>query len=184
MLFADVGQTLEAERVVVVDESGTHQDMRPIYARAPRGERAVDFARRNYGKNVSFIAGLRLEGRQAPFVIEGPVTTAVFEAYVEHVLVPVLRPKAIVLVDNLSCHKADWIRLLIEAAGATLLFLPAYSPDFSPIEHAFSKLKAFLRRVKAQTLQALIEAIAQAIDTISPADALGYFTDCGFLNIP
>ncbi len=99
-------------------------------------------------------------------------------------MLPTLRPNDVVVMDNLSCHKTDKVRHLIEVVGAQLLFLPAYSPDFSPIEHIFSKLKAFLRRVKAQTLPALIDAIAQALDTISPTDALGYFTDCGFINIP
>jgi transposase len=183
LLFEDVARTVDAERIVVVDESSTHQDMMPAYARAPRGERAMDSARRNYGSNVSLIAGLRLDGLQAPFVIEGSVNTAVFEAYIEHVLVPALRPSDIVLMDNLRCHKTDKVRSLIEAVGAHLLFLPAYSPDFSPIEHAFSKLKALLRRLKAQTFEALIDAIAQALVTISSTDALGYFTDCGFINI-
>jgi transposase len=183
LLFEDVARTVDAERIVVVDESSTHQDMMPAYARAPRGERAMDSARRNYGSNVSLIAGLRLDGLQAPFVIEGSVNTAVFEAYIEHVLVPALRPSDIVLMDNLRCHKTDKVRSLIEAVGAHLLFLPAYSPDFSPIEHAFSKLKALLRRLKSQTFEALIDAIAQALDTISSTDALGYFTDCGFINI-
>lgn len=182
LLFADVAQTLEAQRVIVVDESSTHQDMQPAYARAPRGERALAQARRNYGTNLTCIAALRLDGIYAPMVIEGAVNTAVFEAYIEQLLAPVLRPGDIVVMDNLSCHKSDKVQSLIEAVGAHVLFLPAYSPDFSPIEHAFSKLKAWLRRAKAQTVDALIDAIAQALDSISPSDALGYFIDCGFLN--
>jgi transposase len=153
------------------------------YARARRGERAYGTARRNYGKNVTLLAGLRLEGIEAPMVIEGAVTTAVFEAYIRDVLVPTLKPGDIVIMDNLIAHKSATVRALLTARGCRLLFLPTYSPDFSPIEEAFSKIKQFLRRVRAQTLDALIDAIAQALDLISPFDAIGYFSDCGFLNL-
>lgn len=183
-LFADLALTLDAQKVIVVDESSTHRDMTSAYARAPKGQRAPETTVRNYGMNVSLIAGLRLTGMDAPFVIEGPVNTAVFEAYVEHVLAPSLHKDDIVLLDNLSCHKSTTTRRLIEARGAHLIFLPPYSPDLSPIEQAFAKLKAVLRRLRAQTLDTLVEAIAQALATISPLDALGFFTDCGFLNIP
>lgn len=182
-LFADLALTLAAEKVIVVDESSTHRDMATAYARAPRGERAHDTALRNYGSNVSLIAGLRLSGMTAPFVIEGSVTTLVFETYVEQVLAPSLRPGDIVIVDNLICHHAKTVQRLIEARGARLIFLPAYSPDLSPIEKAFAKLKNHLRRLRPPTLDALINAIALALPTISPTDALGFFTSCGFLNI-
>lgn len=168
---------------MVVDESGTHLDMTRAYARAPHGERAVDSVLRNYGCNVSLIAALRLGGMDAPFVVEGSVDTAVFEVYIEQVLAPTLQPGDIVIMDNLSCHKTDTVRHLIEDRRACLLFLPAYSPDFSPIEQAFSKLKCHLRRVKALTFDALLDAIADALRTISPLDAIGFFIDCGFLNI-
>jgi transposase len=183
LLFSDLAQTLEARRMVVVDESGTHLDMTSAYARAPQGERAVDNVLRNYGCNVSLIAALRLSGMDAPFVVEGSVNAAVFETYTEQILAPTLQPGDSVVMDNLSCHKNDTVRRLIEARGASVLFLPAYSPDLSPIEQAFSKLKQFLRRVKALTVNALLDAIAYALLTISPIDAIGFFTDCGFLNI-
>ncbi len=116
--------------------------------------------------------------------------SAVFEAYVQQVLAPTLRPGDLVLLDNLSCHKADSVRRAIRARGAELLFLPRYSPDLSlsPIEKAFAKLKQFLRRVRAQTFRmqsfdTLLNAIAQALRTISPNDAIGFFTACGFLNL-
>ncbi len=182
-LFADLALTLEADKVVVVDESSTHRDMTSAYARAPRGERAPDMMLRNYGMNVSLIAGLRLTGMDAPLVIEGPVNTAVFEAYVEHILAPSLHKDDLVILDNLSCHKSKTTRRLIEARGARLIFLPPYSPDLSPIEQAFAKLKTVLRRLRAQTLITLIEATAQALAAVSPLDALGFFTNCGFLNI-
>lgn len=182
LLFADMAQTLPGSRVVVVDESSTHVDMYPAYARSPCGARAYATAHRNYGHNITLIAGLRLDGMTAPLVIDGSVNANVFEAYVQQILVPTLRVGDVVIVDNLSCHKTEPVRQAIEQAGARLLFLPAYSPDFSPIEQAFSKLKAFLRRTRAQTLDTLIDAIGLALDTILPIDALGFFADCGFLN--
>lgn len=183
LLFSDVAQTVAAKRLIVVDESGTHLDMTSAYGRAPCGQRAVDSVLRNYGSNVSLIAGLRLDGMHVPFVIEGAVNAAVFETYVEYVLAPTLRRGDIVLMDNLSCHKTDRVRYLIEMRGASILFVPPYSPDLSPIEKAFSKLKQALRRAKALTFEDLLSAIATALDTISPTDALGYFCACGFLNI-
>lgn len=183
LLFSDLAHTLPARRLVVVDESGTHLDMTSAYARAPRGQRAVDHVLRNYGRNVSLIAALRLTGMDVPWVVEGAVNTAVFETYTEHVLAPTLQPGDIVVMDNLSCHQNHTVRQHIEARGASVLFLPAYSPDLSPIEQAFSKLKRFLRRVKALTFDALLDAIAAALQTISATDAMGFFANCGFLNL-
>jgi transposase len=183
LLFADVLRTVEAQRVIVIDESGTHLGMTPSYARAPRGQRAYDTTLRNYGHNLTLLSGLRLNGVEASMVIEGAVNTAVFEAYVRQVLCPTLQPGDIVMMDNLSAHKGAAVETLITQRGATILWLPSYSPDFSPIEHAFSKLKTFLRQAKAQTLGTLIEAITQGLVTISANDALGWFTACGFLNL-
>jgi transposase len=183
VLFADVMQTLPAERIVVIDESSTHRNMYRLYARALRGERAFAQEVRNYGMNVSLIAALRLDGFSAAMAVEGAVNTAVFNAYVTQVLVPTLRRGDIVLMDNLSCHKTSAVRAAIEGCGARLLFFPAYSPDFSPIEHAFSKVKATLRQLRAHTLDGLLDALSQAIDRISTQDALGYFIACGFTEI-
>lgn len=178
-----MAQTLSAAKLVIIDESGTHLDMTSAYARAPRGERAFDQVLRNYGSNVSLLSALRLSGMHAPFVVEGSINTAVFEAYTEHILSPLLQPGDIVVMDNLPCHKTESVRLLIEGRGASVLFLPAYSPDLSPIEHAFSKLKQALRQVKALTFETLLDAIAAALQTISPCDALGFFCACGYFNI-
>jgi transposase len=183
LLFRDLVSTLKAERVVVVDESSTRRGMTPLYARAPRGQRAYTRTRRNYGKNVTLLSALRLGCMTAPMVIEGATTTAVFEAYIEHVLAPTLAPEDVVILDNLAAHKSDTVRRLIEAKAAHLLFLPAYSPDLSPIEHAYSTIKQALRRAKAQTLDALIDAIAHALDAVSWADTVGWFTHCGFLTL-
>jgi transposase len=176
-------QTLPARRVVVVDESRTHLDMLSRYARAPRGQRAVVKSRRNYGKNITLLAGLNLEGICAAMVIEGSVTTDVFVAFIEHVLLPVLHPGDMLVLDNLSAHDAKLLEPLLHAKGCQLLYLPAYSPDLSPIENGFSKIKQFLRTARAQTLDALYEVIAQAVQTITPYDAIGYFTHAGFLNL-
>ena len=125
LLFRDMAQTVVAKHVVVVDESSTHLDMTTAYARAPRGQRAYDQVVRNYGRNASLIAALRLDGMAAPFVVDGSVNTAAFEAYIEFFLAPILRPGDIVLMDNLSCHRTETVRHLIEACGASLLFLPS-----------------------------------------------------------
>jgi transposase len=183
LLFRDVISTLKVEKVVVVDESSTHLGMTPLYACAPCGQRAYAKSRRNYGKNVTLLSALRLGCMTAPMVIEGATTTAVFEAYIEHVLAPLLDVGDIVVLDNLTAHKSVKVRHLVEAKGAHLLFLPAYSPDLSPIEHAFSKLKQALRRAKAQTFETLIDAILKALDAVSWSDTLGWFTNCGFLNL-
>lgn len=182
-LWADQAATLPAQRVVVIDESSTHLDMMPRYARAPRGQRAYAKQRRNYGKNVTLLAGLTLNGINAPMVVEGAVTTPVFEAYVRQVLLPTLHPGDIVILDNLIAHKSQTVRALLAARGCRLLFLPTYSPDLSPIENAFSKIKQCLRRLRALTFEALLEAIAAALDLISPCDAIGFFANAGFFNL-
>ncbi len=181
--WREVAETIPARRVIVFDESGTHLDMASRYARAPRGERAYALGRRNTGKNMTLLAGITLEGMTAPFVVEGAVTTAVMEAYLQQVLLPTLRTGDIVMLDNLSVHHAACVTRLLTEHGCRLLFLPAYSPDFSPIENAFAKIKTILRRLRAQTVDALLDAIGQALDAITPWDAIGYFTNAGFLNL-
>ena len=169
--------------MIVVDESGTHIGMTPQYARAAPGQRAYDTTLRNYGHNLTLLSGLRLNGIEASMVIEGAVNTAVFETYVREVLAPTLSKGDIVVLDNLSCHKGATVEALIHQRDASILWLPPYSPDFSPIEHAFSKLKTFLRQAKAQTLDALIAAITQGLLTISAPDAISWFIHCGFFNL-
>ncbi len=171
---------VDARRLVVVDESGSNIALTPIYARAPRGQRAHGSMPRNRGKNTTLLASLSLSGIGACMLIEGAVNARTFEAYVEQILAPSLVAGQIVVLDNLSVHKGARVRQLIEARGCELLFLPAYSPDSSPIEETFSKLKAFLRRVGARTHEALQEDIAQALETITAQDALGWFTHCGY----
>jgi transposase len=176
-------QTLPAGKVVVIDESSTHLDMMRRYGRAPRGQRVPVKQRRNYGKNMSLLAGLRLDGMTDSLVIEGSVTPPVFEAFIEQVLLPTLHAGDVVVLDNLVVHKSSRVEQLLRQHGCRLLFLPAYSPDLSPIEQAFSKIKQFLRTVRAQTVDALIQAIADALRTITPYDAIGFFINAGFLNL-
>ena len=150
------------------------------FARAPRGERAVGTAPRNRGRCRTALTSLSLDGLGPGLVVEGGISTAGFEAYVEHCLAPTLRPGAIVAMDNLRQHQGPRTRELIEARGAELWFLPSYSPDLNPIEEAFSKVKGLLRTAAARTHEALVAAIWAALRAITPADARGYFTHCGY----
>jgi len=167
----------------VVDEFGVHQAMTPQYAYAPVGQRAVATEPYREGPNVSVIAALHSEGMEAMLAVEGSINGAVFEAYLEQVLCPILRAGDVVVLDNVSFHKSERVRQLIEACGARLWFLPSYSPDFSPIEFAIAKLKTLLRRCKARTLAALWDALAVGLAAISSADALSFFIQCGFLTV-
>lgn len=131
-------------------------------------------------KTTTFVGALTLRGMIAPFVIDGAINRASFEAYVERVLVPELRPGDVVVMDNLSSHKGPRTRALIEAAGALLMFLPPYSPDFNPIENAFAKLKALLRRAAARTVEGLWAAIGRILDFFTPSECANYFAACGY----
>jgi transposase len=172
---------LDAKRLVVLDECGSNIALTPLYARAPKGQRARGSVPRNRGKNTTLIASLSLSGIGASMMIEGAANATAFEAYLEHVLVPSLQKGQIVVMDNLRAHKGTRVRQLIEDQGCQVLFLPTYSPDFSPIEETFSKVKAFLRRAGARTREALEEAIAQALETVTSQDAHGWFRHCGYL---
>ncbi len=163
-----------------VDECGSNIGLTPLRARAPKGERAFGKAPRNRGKNTTLLASMGAGGMGPSLAVEGGTTKAVFEAYIEGVLAPSLQPGQTVVMDNLSAHKSDGVRELVEARGCEVLFLPSYSPDFSPIEEAFSKLKALLRRAQARTKEALVGAIGRALDAITPEDARGWFGHCGY----
>jgi transposase len=179
-IFREVIRQLKAENVVVVDESGSRIGMVPLYARSVRGLRAYDRTIGNYGQTLTLIASMNLKGMQAAMTVEGAVNEVVFEAFVREVLLPTLKPGQMVILDNLSSHKTEVIEQLIIGAGCQLLFLPAYSPDFSPIEEAFSKLKAFIRRCRCQTLPELIHALEQGVETITASDVKGWFAHAGF----
>ena len=154
--------------------------MARLRGRAVRGERLRASLPHGHWKTTTFVAGLRLTGIDAPMVIDGPINGEIFLAYVRHVLVPTLQPGDIVVMDNLGSHKGAGVRAEIEAAGAELRFLPPYSPDFNPIENAFSKLKALLRKAAARTRDHLWDTVAHAIDRFSPDECKNYFAAAGY----
>src|SRR3954453_420438 len=171
---------LDPERLTFIDETWASTNMARRYGRAPRGQRLRVGVPHGRWRTTTLVAGLRTSGLVAPFVLDGPINRAAFEAYVEKVLVPELRPGDVVILDNLSSHKGPRVRALIEAAGAQLLYLPPYSPDFNPIENAFAKLKALLRSAAARTVSDPWEAIRQAFVCFSPHECRNYFAAAGY----
>jgi transposase len=168
------------EDLVFVDETSTHTALTRRRARAPRGQRAIGRAPRNHGSNITLLATLTPDGIGPALSLTGGVTGAAFAAYAARCLAPSLRPGQVVILDNLSAHKSEDARTAIEAVGAKLLFLPAYSPDFNPIELAFAKIKERLRAAAARSADDLLTATAAAIDAVSAADAQGFYQHCGF----
>jgi transposase len=148
--------------------------------RAMKGKRLRSGVPHGHWKTTTFVAGLRNTGIAAPFVLDGPIDRNAFETYIGKVLVPELAAGDVVVMDNLSSHKGPRVRDMIEAAGATLLYLPPYSPDFNPIEMAFSKLKALLRKAAERTIPALWDAIGRLIDLITPQEAVNFFSAAGY----
>jgi transposase len=173
---------VRAEDLVFVDESGVNRAMTRLYARSPPGSRAYGTAPRNWGENVSILSALCRHGPLASMSVNGATDGAVFLTYLGEVLVPKLWKGAVVVMDNLRAHKVKGVREAIEAAGARLLYLPPYSPDFNPIELAWSKLKSWLRKVAARTTEALERAIGEGLQAISTADACGYFAHRGYCS--
>ncbi len=168
------------ERLVFIDETGASTKMARRYGRAPRGERCRAPVPHGHWKTTTFVGALRLDGMTAPMVLDGPMHGQAFIAYVEQVLIPPLNPGDVVVMDNLPAHKPIAVREAIEAAGAELLYLPPYSPDFNPIEMAFSKLKAFLKKIAARTVDDLWDAIAEAVDIFTPDECENYFAAAGY----
>jgi transposase len=187
--FVQATRQVTARRFVFVDESGSHTSMTPLYgwapSWAPKSERAVESVPKNRGRNTTIIGALSWLGVQAAMTLEGAARapsgwTLAFEAFVEQVLCPTLEPEQIVVMDNLSIHKSARVRELIERCGCQLWFLPTYSPDFNPIEQAWSKLKAFLKQRQARSAPALQEAIALGLPLITPQNAQAWFKHCGY----
>jgi transposase len=173
-------KSVSAERLLFVDESSTNIALTPRYARAPQGERAYGKAPRNWGRNVTLISSITLDGMGPSMSIEGSSDTESFGIYMRDVLSPSLKAGQIVIMDNLSVHRSQWVRNLIEEKGCQLWLLPSYSPDFNPIEEAFSKVKNLLRKAKARTLQILFKVTGEALGAVSAEDARGFFEDCGY----
>lgn len=167
-------------RLVFIDETWASTNMARRYGRAPRGQRLRMGVPHGHWKTTTFIAGLRNTGMVAPFVIDGPVNREVFELYVEKILIPDLCPGDLVVMDNLSSHKGPAVREMLRAAGARLLYLPPYSPDFNPIEKAFAKLKAALRKAAQRTLHGLWDTIGLLVDSFTPRECANYFAACGY----
>jgi transposase len=166
--------------LVFIDETWAKTNMARTHGRAPRGERLRVGVPHGHWKTTTFVGALTLRGMIAPFVLNGPINRIAFEAYVGQVLVPELRPGDIVIMDNLSSHKGPQTRQMIEAAGASLLFLPPYSPDFNPIENAFSKLKAMLRKAAERTIDGLWDRIGTLIPAFTTQECANYFAAAGY----
>jgi transposase len=166
--------------LIFLDESGAKTNMTRLCGRAPKGERVHAKAPQGHWNTTTLLGSLRLDGSTACMTIKGAADTEVFQAYVRHVLCPTLRPGDLVIMDNLSPHKSEPTLSLITAAGAQILFLPAYSPDLNPIEKMWSKVKSILRSVEARTEVALIEAIRAALAMVTPQDAMNWFACCGY----
>lgn len=169
-----------AEDIIVIDECGSNLNLTPRYSRAPRGQRAVGYVPRNTPPNTTLIASLTLHGIGPALLLPGATDRIAFETYVEQILAPALRPGQLVVMDNLSAHHSARVQQLITARQCQVWFLPSYSPDFSPIEPAFAKLKQAWRKAEARTLEALYDTIMATLPTITPEDAHGFFADCGY----
>jgi transposase len=178
-----VAGEVHAERLVFVDEMGANVSLCPLYAWSRRGERAFWSAPRNWGKNITLLASITAEGIGPCLAVEGATTREVFEAYLERALAPSLRPGQVIVMDNLSAHKGGRVREIVEDAGCELAYLPPYSPDFNPIEEAFSKVKGLMRQAEARTREALIEAMGRALDAVSARDARGFFEHRGYRTV-
>jgi transposase len=175
-----VAAEVDPERLVFVDEMGVHTSLAPLYRYARKGERVHLHVPRNRGRNTTLLASITLRGMRGTLAVEGSTNREVFEAYIKHVLAPTLEAGQVVIMDNLSAHKPARVRELIESRGCELIYLPAYSPDFNPIEEAFAKIKGMLRKAGARTKDALVDVLGEAISAISAQDARGYFEHAGY----
>jgi transposase len=173
--------SIEPDRFVFVDECSSNTSLAPLYGWARKGERAHQRVPRNWGKNITLISSIgKGRGMGASLVVEGSTNATVFHTYLQEVLCPTLKRGQVVVMDNLSAHKGERVRELIEARGCELIYLPPYSPDFNPIEQAFSKLKSYLRAACARTKDTLMKVIGEALSTITVSDAEGFFEHCGY----
>jgi transposase len=166
---------VDLRRLVFLDETGAKTSMTRVFARARKGQRATDYAPQGHWNTTTLVAAITMESALAPMILDGPMDSLAFEAYVEHVLIPALPGDAIVVMDNLSPHKATKISRLLHAAGAALWYLPPYSPDFNPIEQMWAKVKSILRAAKTRTYEELCEAIALALTQVTSSDTHGFF---------
>ena len=173
---------LDCRHLIFVDETGVTTNMVRRCGRSPKGCRLVCKVPHGHWRMTTFIAGLRHDKITAPMTLDGPMNGEMFKAWVENFLAPVLKRRDIVFMDNLPCHKSPVIREIIEARGAFLRYLPAYSPDLNPIEQAFAKFKALLRKAAARTIKRLWREIAKAIKSFPPEECAAFFNQCGYAN--
>ena len=171
---------LDAERLIFIDESGLSTRMARLRGWAPKGERCRAAIPHGHWKTITFVGGLTLGGFVAPMLLDGPMDGECFRAWVEQMLAPTLRPGDLVVMDNLPAHKVAGVREVIEAKGAGLLYLPPYSPDLNPIENAFAKLKAYVRKAAARTFDALEDAAAHALLMFNPNECTNFFAHAGY----
>lgn len=181
--WRDAQLDLDPRRLVFVDETGASTKMARLYGRSAQGTRCVGAIPHGHWKTTTFVGGLRLSGIAAPMVLDGPMNGPAFLAWVEQMLAPALEPGDIVVMDNLPAHKPAAVRAAIESRGAELKYLPPYSPDLNPIEMAYSKFKALLKKAAARTLDALNAAIADALERITSNDCRSYFLAAGYGSV-
>ena len=172
---------MDLEKLVFIDETWTSTSMTRRYGRAPRGQRCIASAPHGHWKTTTFVASLRHQQLTAPMVADGPMDGEMFLAYVRQFLCPTLRPGDIVILDNLSTHKVAGVKEAIAAAGATMLYLPPYSPDLNPIEKLFAKLKALLRKAAKRSIDALWNEIGELLNTFSSTECANYFASSGYV---
>jgi len=175
--------SLDPDRLVFIDETWATTNMTRRYGRAPRGQRLVAPVPHGHWKTSTFVAGLRTNGLTAPLVVDGAMNGDIFRSYVEQVLAPTLGPGDVVILDNLGSHKVAGVREGIEARGASLVYLPPYSPDLNPIEQAFAKLKALLRKIAARTVSALWDALGDIVQRFNPQECVNYLANTGYVPV-
>jgi transposase len=173
---------LDPSKLIFIDETGTNTAMARLRGRSKRGARLIGKVPHGHWKTMTFLAGLQHDGIVAPFVIDCPMNGDIFQTWIDQCLVPTLTPGNIVIMDNLPAHKRDTVRKAIEAVGANLLYLPPYSPDLNPIEMAFSKLKAGLRKAKERSIDDLWKRIGKLIDCFLPQECQNFFNHAGYAN--
>jgi transposase len=178
-----VAEEIDARSLVFVDEMGTNTSLSPVYGWAKKGERAYCSVPRNRGPNTTLLSSMSISGIGPSLAVEGATNREVFETYVERVLAPRLRPGQVVVMDNLTAHKGDKVKELIEEQGCKLIYLPPYSPDFNPIEEAFSKIKGLVRKSEARSREVLVDAIGKGISMVTAEDARGFFAHCGYTTL-
>jgi putative transposase len=173
---------IDPERLVFIDETWTKTNMAPLRGWAPLGKRLKTKVPHGHWKTMTFLAALRHDRIDAPWVLDGPINGESFRTYVEKVLVPSLKPGELVVMDNLGSHKGKAVRQAIRSAGAKLFFLPKYSPDLNPIEQVFAKLKHLLRKAAARTVEAVCASIGQLLGAFTPQECANYFKQAGYLT--